>query len=202
MAEKFVPMRPKDDKFQIKAIDKDIITYQVAFGVSEQSAFELFHPELCENGKLTKLGRDECRQVFKYAKNREYADAYRETLKAVLSGKGGEDGALVSDERKENALKKLLNQAMKLVEGGESLDADGLKTVSDIFKKIGLLKDDVEVAEVPRRYLPVQCNDCAYKAFVESHKKNGAVECLCTRCRALKVAQDVGFVYNEKNLLE
>lgn len=129
-------------------------------------------------------------------------DALKAHLSAVTKGGKVVKSDSIDDTRKDNALKSLLNQAMSLVEKGEDLDAESLKTISEIFKKVGLLKDDVEVQEAPRRYLPECCGSCLYRSFVESHVESGEIENACLRCKALKLAQENGFKYEEKTLLE
>lgn len=202
---KFLPDRPNPDNIKIPVADKDLINYTVAFGVSNLKAFTLWHPEFLDAaGKLNKTGRTRCAQFFTYSKNREYADAYRATLAAFL-GKGGgytKVSGEIDGKRKDNALKSLLNQAMLLVERGDELDAESLKTISDIFRKVGLLKDEVEEDEPPRRYLPERCNSCRYRSFVEGCVKTGQVEDDCLRCRALAVAKEHGFRYDPKDLLD
>lgn len=195
-----LPKRPDNDKDlgQIKAADKDLISYVVAFNVPNQKAFALWHPEFLDaSGKLNKTGRAACTQFFNYAKNREYADAYRSTLAKFLnSDKGKSEMHLieVDESRKDNALKSLLNQAMSLVEKGEDLDAESLKTISEIFKKVGLLKDDVEQETRPVRFLPERCfSSCRYRLFVENAVKGGSVIDECQYCKALAFANENGY---------
>lgn len=203
--ERLIPNRPNPDISKIPASDKDMIAYMVAFNIPNQKAFALWHPEFLDSsGKLNKTGRAACTQFFNYSKNREYADSYAAYLKEFLSGdKGKSETHLieVDESRKDKALKSLLNQAMSMVESGDTLDPDTLKVLTEIFKKLGILKDEVEVQEAPRRYLPERCSACAYRSFVESHVESGEIENACLRCKALKVAQENGFVYDEKTLL-
>lgn len=204
--ERLIPNRPNPDTSKIPASDKDMLSYSVAFAIPNQKAFVLWHPEFLDSsGKLNKTGRAACTQFFNYAKNREYADSYAAYLKEFLSGdKGKSETHLieVDESRKDKALKSLLNQAMSMVESGDTLDPDTLKVLTEIFKKLGILKDEVEAQEAPRRYLPERCGSCLYHSFVESHVESGKIENACLRCKALKVAQENGFVYNEKTLLE
>lgn len=199
------PLRPdNDNEFRLSKLEKDILRVTLCLGYSNSTAYALFHPELCDrNGKLNKAGQRECRMFFSHPNNIAYMDAMRAHLEALTKGTVKTLSAdAINDSRKDNALKNLLNQAMSLVEKGEDLDADSLKTISEIFKKVGLLKDEVEVQEAPRRYLPERCSACSYRSFVESHVESGEIENVCLRCKALKVAQDNGFVYDEKTLLE
>ena len=176
MATRLIPIRPADDDSTLSKQDKDMIAFQVLFACDNQTAFLTFHPEYLENGKLNKAGKEECRQKFSYSKCKEYRDRYKQTL-ARFCEHCEEDMTDISEERKERALQKLLHKAMRIVERGDELEPDELKTVSDIFKRIGLLKDENgERIEAPRRYLPETCSGCRYKAFVEENIALGNIE--------------------------
>ena len=192
----------KDDFKQTKA-EKDMMSYVVLYGCSNSTAYALFNRHLLDkNGKLNKAGQIECRMFFSHPNNIAYMDAMRAHLEALTKGTVKTLSAdAINDSRKDNALKSLLNQAMSLVEKGEDLDAESLKTISEIFKKVGLLKDEVEVQESPRRYLPCRCGECDYRSFVESYVETGQIENSCLRCKALDLAKEHGFRYDPKNLL-
>jgi hypothetical protein len=209
MANEFIPKRPLNDGdfTAIKANDRDCLSYAVAFNVPNERVFALFHPEfLDEQGKLTKVGKNQCRQFFSYAKNKEYADAYRETLERHLGGraKSNSDGgnADISDDRIDNSFKSFLLQAIEDIEKGKVVDNETFKLYMELFKKLGRFKDDVEAQEAPRRYLPERCGSCLYRSFVESHVESGDIENACLRCKALKAAQEQDFRYDPKDLLE
>lgn len=208
--ESIIPKRPANDSDfgSIKANDRDCLSYSVAFSVPNERAFALFHPEfLDEQGKLTKVGKIQCRQFFSYARNKEYQDSYSAYLKEFLGKKQSSTSETgigdIDDSRKDKALKSLLNQAMSLVEGGSDLDAESLKTISEIFKKIGLLKDEVEQEMRPIRVLPTRCGECRYRIGVESMVLNGQILDLCQWCKARKCAEEHGYRFNDgKDLLE
>ena len=202
------PKRPANDSdfASIKANDRDCLSYSVAFNVPNERAFSLFHPEfLDEQGKLTKVGKTQCRQFFSYAKNKEYQDSYAACLKSFIGKKNiGNDTDItndIDDSRKDKVLKQLLGQAMSLVESGEDLDPDTMKTVVEVFRKLGILKDEVEEQEAPRRYIPLRCSECDYRSFVESYIETGQIENSCLRCKALDLAKEHGFRYDPKTLL-
>lgn len=205
--ERLIPNRPIPDESKIPAADKDLISYSVAFGVPNQKAFALWHPEFLDSsGKLNKTGRAACTQFFNYAKNREYADAYFDTLSKFIRNRpssGCVDVAVddIDDNRKDKVLKQLLSQAMSLVESGEGLDPDTMKTVVEVFRKLNILKDDVEEQEAPRRYLPERCSACSYRCFVESHVESGEIINECDFCRTRKFAEENGWRFDPtKNL--
>ena len=206
MAEGLIPRRPNNDgEHKIPAHDKECLSYVVAFGVGNETAFARFHPEfLDESGKLTKAGKTQCRQFFSYAKNKEYADDYRATLEAFAKGKTQTktESHETGESRTERAVKKLVSDVLDSIEYNNNLDPEALKDFVEVAKKLGVLKDEEEKAEAARRYLPETCSACKYRIFVECAVENGDVENECLRCRALKIAQENGFVYNEKTLLE
>ncbi|MDE6649284.1 MAG: hypothetical protein K2K45_05080 [Muribaculaceae bacterium] len=196
----------KDSQFAgIRAGDKDCLSVSVAFGWPNEKVYAMFHPEFVEgNGRLNKEGKRQCAQFFAYAKHREYMDAYRETLAKSGGGRAdsGEELA-IDDSRKDKALKSLLNKAMSLVEGGTDLDAESLKVISDIFRKLNLLKDETEQEIRPLRFLPELCfSGCRYRLFVENAIKGGDVIDECKFCRALRYATENGYRDNATNRLD
>lgn len=201
-----IPRRPQCIESKLTVLEKNCIEYAVAFSARNEEAFLLFHPEyITSDGKLSNEGKRRCKDFFSYSKNKEYRDAYAAYLKEFLNGdKGkGETHLIDVDEsRKDKALKSLLNQAMSMVESGDTLDPDTLKVLTEIFKKLGILKDEVEVQESPRRYLPCKClTECAYRLFVESHVENGEIINECDFCRTRRFAEENGWHYDPtKNL--
>lgn len=195
---------------QLKKIDRQIIAYAVLFGVGNQEAFMRFHPEYLDaSGKaMNAAGKQASTMFWNYGKVKDYREQYEKELAEFLGRKQANgvedmtDGSDLSEARKDKALKSLLHQAMGLVEGRGELDAETLKIAAEIFKKVGLLKDEVEQQEAPRRYLPCKCNECIYKSFVESHVESGEIENACLRCKALSYAKNNGFRYDPTNLLE
>lgn len=191
-----------DDFKQTKA-EKDMMSYAVLYGCSNSAAYALFNRHLLDkNGKLNKAGQSECRMFFSHPNNIAYMDAMRAHLEALTKGTVKTLSAdTINDSRKDNALKSLLNQAMSLVEKGEDLDAESLKTISEIFKKVGLLKDEVEVQESPRRYLPERCSACSYRSFVDSNVEGGKIINECDFCRTRRFAEENGWRFDPtKNL--
>lgn len=201
-----IPKRPDNDaEFHLTKAEKDTLVVKCLLGYSNQAAFILFNPHLTENGKLTKAGQTACRQFFTHPKNVEWLESYERTLEQYLDdGEVNEKHSSkpeLSESRKEDALRNLLSRAMALVESGADLDADSLKTVAEIFKKVGLLKDEEVQIEAPRRYLPVRCAECAYRSFVESCVENGEVEDTCQSCKALEFAKKNGFIYDPTTII-
>lgn len=211
MAELNIPTEVKDIKAfpQLKKIDRQIICAAVLMGLPNQDAFLLHHPEYAiSTGKgkyrISDAGAVESKHFWSYSKNREYREQYEKELAEFLGRKQVNRGELsdIDNNRKDKALKALLNQAMSMVEGGADLDADTLKTVTEIFKKLNILKDDVEQVEVPRRYLPERCHaECSYRLFVESHIESGDIISECDYCLTRKFAEEHGWRFDPtKNL--
>ena len=191
---------PDDEKWNLDKNSKDLMAYMVLFQTTKQKAYALFHPEYCVMGKLNSAGVQACEQFFSLAKNKNYLKALRLHVASLIKGfKEGGKSVEITDTRKDKALKSLLNKAMLLIEDWRDLDADGLKTVTEIFRKVGLIKDDVEVQIHPQRYLPEQCRFCRYKSFVESAVKEQAIEDECSICKAMQFAKENGFRYDPTN---
>lgn len=202
-----IPARPVPDEVKIPVADKELLSYVVAFGVPHHVAYARWHPEMTDaSGKLNRAGKQACTHFFSYNKNREYMDAYRKTLEDAVRVKGEgwrAEGADVDDSRKDRALKSLLNQAMSMVESGDTLDPDTLKVLTEIFKKLGILKDEVEQEVRPIRFLPERCRQgCRYRLFVETAVVEGAMVDECRYCRALAYANERGYRDDETCRLE
>ncbi len=205
--DRIIPNRPIPDEIKIPAADKDLISYVVAFNVPNQKAFALWHPEFLDSsGKLNNTGRGACTQFFTYARNKEYADAYRQTLDKYI-GKGSGISAPATEDISESkvdwALKELSRQAISLLEKGGELEADTVKTIVEVFKKMNLLKDDVAQEMRPIRVLPSRCSECRYRIGVESMVLNGHIVDMCAYCKCRKTAEEHGYRFNDgKDLLE
>lgn len=202
--ERLIPNRPIPDDSKIPAGDKDLLSYSIVFGVPNQKAFALWHPEFLDSsGKLNKTGRAACTQFFNYSKNRGYADAYKRTLAEFLERKDSNVSidAELSEDRIDNAYKNLLRLAIEDLERGNVVDNDTYKLYMELFKKLGRFKDDVEEQEAPRRYLPERCSACSYRSFVESNVEGGKIINECDFCRTRKFAEGNGWHYDAtKNL--
>lgn len=202
--ERLIPNRPIPDESKIPAADKDLIGYSIAFGVPNQKAFALWHPEFLDaSGKLSKVGRAQCTQFFNYAKNREYADAYRRTLAEFLSSKENgsvDDGIVINESTKKERVQDMLSRLIKMAKDNPN-DPELIKLEGEIYKKVGWFDDGAETVEAPRRYLPERCGSCNYRSFVESYVETGQIENTCLRCKALDIAKEHGFRYDPKDLL-
>lgn len=207
MANEFIPKRPLNDGdfTAIKANDRDCLSYAVAFNVPNERAFALFHPEfLDEQGRLTKVGKGQSRQFFSYAKNREYADAYRQTLAEFLNRGGGVSSDMESEEIDGDALaRKILSDLAAMVKNGRIQDFEILKIATDILNKYGVLKGSEERVIPPIRVLPERCSTCRYRIGVESAVSDGSILDMCAYCKCHKIAEEHGYRFNDgKDLLE
>lgn len=207
MANEFIPKRPLNDGdfAAIKANDRDCLSYAVAFNVPNERAFSLFHPEfLDEQGKLTKVGKGQCRQFFSYAKNKEYADSYRQTLSEFLNRGVAVNSDMESDEIDGDALaRKILSDLAAMVKNGRIQDFEILKIATDILNKYGVLKGSEERVIPPIRVLPERCSTCRYRIGVESAVFDGQILDMCAYCKARKCAEEHGYRFNDgKDLLE
>ena len=207
MANEFIPKRPLNDGdfTAIKANDRDCLSYAVAFNVPNERAFALFHPEfLDESGKLTKVGKSQSKQFFSYAKNKEYADAYRQTLSEFLNRGVAVNSDMESEEIDGDALaRKILSDLAAMVKNGRIQDFEILKIATDILNKYGVLKGSEERVIPQVRVLPERCSTCRYRIGVESAVSDGQILDMCAYCKARKCAEEHGYRFNDgKDLLE
>ncbi|OKY84307.1 MAG: hypothetical protein BHV69_09795 [Bacteroidales bacterium 52_46] len=205
--ERLIPNRPIPDESKIPAADKDMLSYAIAFAVPNQKAFALWHPEFLDSsGKLNKTGRAACTQFFNYAKNREYADAYKRTLAEFLERKDtkiGDELEELTEERKEKASKLLMLEVIKMIEAGKISDPEFAKLVTDLAIKMKITKEDVDRIIAPIRVLMTRCSECRYRIGVESMVLNGQMLDMCAYCKCRKLAEEHGYRFNDgKDLLE
>lgn len=203
-----IPTRPKNDaEFgTIKKADKELLSYVAAMQIPHETAFLRWHPEFMDaSGRLNKSGKQACGQFFRYNKNKAYMDAYAETLAEAMGAKSRESvdvSTEISESRKDEALKSLLDKAMRLVESGTDLDAESLKVISDIFRKLNLIGDEVETQIRPLRFLPQRCSSCRMRIFVESAVAEGSVLDMCSFCKCRSFAEENGYKFDERDLLD
>ncbi len=200
-----IPLRP-NGTFKIGSKDDmDLLTYFVLFRVSKEGAFARFYPEYAySNGKLTDRGKAKCKEYFAHAEHVKYIDAYKQTLQEFCGGtdSGYERVVEITDARKEKALTKLLKRAIELAESRD-VDPDTLKTITEIFKRLNILKEEEDKVLPPVRYLPARCkSECAYRLYCESAITNLEMINGCNYCKALQCAKENGFEYNPTSLLD
>lgn len=203
--QRLIPNRPISDESKISAADKDMLSYVVAFNVPNQKAFALWHPEfLDDSGKLNKTGRARCTETFSYAKNREYMDAYRQTLAEYLNQSNGALSREGLEDIDGDALaRKILSDLAAMIQNGRIQDYEILKIATDILNKYGVLKGSEERLVPPVRILPERCSRCRYRACVESLKATGRILDMCEYCKARKYAEEQNYRFNDgKDLLE
>lgn len=204
-----IPLEIKDKSAfpQLKKNDRLTIAYAVLFGVGNQEAFMRFNPHYIDaSGKaMNPAGKKASTMFWNYGKVKDYRQTYEEELSEFLGRKSTPKSEIIGEideSRKDKALKSLLNQAMSLVEGSGDLDAETLKIAAEIFKKVGLLKDEVEQQVRPLRFLPERCGSCRARIFVESAVANGDVLDMCLYCKARRAAEENGYRFESNNLLD
>ena len=137
----------KDKEFTIPVLDKELIVYVVALGVSNEKAYARFHPEFLDiNGKLSDIGKKQCRQFFSYARNKEYMDAYRDTLEKTLGkSKRPQVTEEMSESRKDKALKIFTNKVYDQMEQVDNLQE--MTDVATLGKAVKIFREEEEKVE-------------------------------------------------------
>lgn len=158
-------MRPRRGVYDLKPEEMDCLNWHVLSGCPRDEAFLRFiRPDYLVNRNSPAV-KEAVKQFFAMAQVRDYMDAYRETITEREKPKVKPAASL--EERKANAKAKAMEFAMSLADNIES--ADDPETVLKLMDKVGLLDTEEEVVEQPRRYLPVTCNSCEYRKFIEEN---------------------------------
>ena len=168
MAKSLIPMRPEGLLSSLTQDEQSGLTWYILSGCSKKDAFITFcRPDMLASKAKAAID-DYIKQFFARKEVKEYIEAYEATLDKFLHPvpvKATMAGSL--EERKAKARAKAIEFAMSLADNIES--ADDPETVLKLMDKVGLLDGDEEVEELPRRYLPVTCSECAYRKFVEEN---------------------------------
>jgi len=165
-----VPMRPEGFNSSLNQGEQTCLTWLVLSGCSREDAFILFaRPDMAES-RARAVVKETIKQFYARAEVKEYLMAYRTTLEELINPKqkGKEPvSAGTLEERKARAKTRATEFAMSLAENIDQ--ADDPEYVLKLMDKVGLLDADEQVEEQPRRYLPLACNECAYRKFVEEN---------------------------------
>lgn len=163
-----IPLRPKDFVSSLSQPEQSALTWFVLSGCTKKEAFLIFARPDMLSSKAQAAIDDYVKQFFAQKPVKDYIDAYEKTLDEFLHPtpvKVQPTGSL--EERKAKAKTKALEFAMSLLDNIES--AEDQEFVLKMADKVGILDSDEQVEELPRRYLPVTCSECAYRKFVEEN---------------------------------
>lgn len=167
--EPLIPMRPAGFVSDLTQSEQTCLTWFVLSGCSKADAYLKFvRPDFVDS-KAKPAVDSAVRQFYAAKPVKDYIDAYTATINDLLTPKPvvstSPKGTI--EERKAKTKTKLVEFAMSLADRIE--EAEDPEAVLKIADKIGLLDQDEEAEEVPRRYLPVTCSMCEYRKFVEEN---------------------------------
>jgi len=189
-------MRPKGLMFDLLPEEMDCLSYYVLSGCPREVAFLKFARPDFIGSKAQTAVKAATSQFFASKTAKDYMEAYKKTIDEILNPPQVKEAPRGNiEERKARAKTKLVEFAMSLANNID--DADDPEAVLKIADKIGLLDQEEQVAEQPRRYLPESCSTCAYRAFCEQE-----CEDLCEECEARAFAEEHGFEYKKQTLIK
>lgn len=168
MAKAIIPIKPKDFTSPLTAPEQMCLTWYVLSGCPKKEAFITFARPDMLNSKAKAAIDDYVKQFYARKEVKDYIAAYEATLGDLLHPAPKKivnvDSSTI-EEKKSRALAKLVEYVLSESENIE--EADDPKAILDYANKIGIFDVGEKVEELPRRYLPVTCGDCAYRKFVE-----------------------------------
>lgn len=196
MATSVIPLRPKDFVSNLTQDEQAALTWYILSGCSKKTAFVTFaRPDMLPS-KAKAAVDSYVQQFFAQKESIDYLNAYRQTIDTFLNPPAKKkQGAQESlDERKVKSKTKLVEFALELVDHIET--ADDPEAVMKMADKLGLLDSDEDQAEEPRRYLPTQCGECAYRKFCEEHTED-----MCPSCKYFQFGEDNGIHFAKEEML-
>lgn len=165
-----IPLRPRDLSTTLTGPEQTCLTWYVLSGCTKKEAFVTFARPDMVNSKAKAAVDDFVKQFFASKEARDYIVAYEETLDEFIhptqKKSAAPDGVSV-EEKKSKALAKLVEYVLS--EANHIETADDPKAILDYANKIGIFDMDEQAEELPRRYLPETCGNCAYRKFVEEN---------------------------------
>ena len=170
MAKPLIQIRPSG-QFDLRPEEMDCITWVILSGCPKEDAFLKFVRPDYIGSKATAAMKDAVKQFFAMADVQKYADSYRSAIKKLLDKEERNFDDIKKpqtlEERKARAKAKLVEFAMDLADNINQ--ADDPEFVLKMADKAGILEQEDQADELPRRYLPVTCNECEYRKFVEEN---------------------------------
>lgn len=176
-----IPRRPQKAIDGLKKEEMDCLNWYVIFGDPLEECYARFVvPQFKDNPKLL---REYAKQFAAGAQVKEYIAAYKEELDSVgvekqrvvasARKKADESDEDYSTRRKRESVEKVMAKIADMVD--DIGDAETLLDTVKAMKDTGYFENAV-VASPPGRYLPISCNQCEYKAFIDKHVKSGDIE--------------------------
>jgi len=162
-------MRPKQGKFELKQEEMLGLNWYVLSGCTREDAFLKFVRPDFLGSKAQAAIKAAVQQFFATKEVQDYLDAYKKTINDLINPtqQKVDKSTGTLEERMARSKEKLVEFAMQLADNIEQ--AEDPESVLKIADKIGLLDQEEQVEEQPRRYLPVSCGECAYRKFVEEN---------------------------------
>ena len=163
-----IPLRPEGYVSSLTQPEQSCLTWFILSGCTKKEAFITFARPDMLGSKAKAAVDDYVRQFYARKDVKEYLEHYEKTLNDFLHPAPVKTASSESiEERMAKAKTKLVEFAMTLADNIE--DAEDPEAVLKIADKIGLLDQERDVEEQPRRYLPVSCGICEYRKFVEEN---------------------------------
>lgn len=196
MSKSKIPIRPSGT-FKLTQQEQEAISWHIISGMARTEVYRRFiRPDL----ETSKAALDKLTKMFFEDKEvKRYMEEYQSTLDDFLNPKEKPKKEITEEEMKariNKGIEKLKEFAFNQADKISTLEEPG--EVVKLWRSLGLFGDDEEVAEAPRRYLPVQClSECRYRAFVEQE-----CEDLCIYCKYKAYANENGIHYKTENQLK
>ena len=195
MSKSKIPIRPSGT-FKLTQQEQEALSWHIISGMARTEVYRRFiRPDL----ETSKAALDKLTKMFFEDKEvKRYMEEYQSTLDDFLNPKEKPKKELTEEEMKariNKGIEKLKEFAFNQADKISTLEEPG--EVVKLWRSLGLFGDDEEVAEAPRRYLPVQCmSECRYRVFVEQE-----CEDLCIYCKYKAYANENGVHYKSENQL-
>ena len=195
MSKSLIPIRPKGFASNLTQEEQDCCTWYLLSGCNKKDAFLAFARPDMLNSRAQAAIDEYVRQFFARKEVKEYLLVYEQTIDMILHPVVKKVPIEDLEKKKAETKNKLVEFAINLVDNIDmAKDPEMILKMAD---KLGMLDQEEEKVELPRRYLPVQCGSCAYRQFCEDNTED-----MCPHCKYLQECERHGIHFAKTDMLD
>lgn len=168
-----LPLKPKHRRYDLTEAEMRALRNVVAFGEDKKAMYIAFvRPDLASSPALSKNYAD---QFFNSTEARNFITDYGKLLDGVKVEREAEVQAepKTPEEIAAYSVGEFKGKVYTAMRTAESLDE--LDTAAKLGDRVGAFDNEEQRVEQPRIYIPLTCEKCEYKAFIEENIKNGNI---------------------------
>lgn len=191
-----IPLRPKSGKYDLRQEEMDGLSWYVLSGCTREDAFLKFIRPDFIGSKASSAIKSAVQQFFAMKDVKDYIESYKATIASTLKGEE-KPKDIIKDIETRKAEAKVKAEEFIIEMANDLEHASDPEFVLKAMDKVGFFDDEKKQEEVPRRYLPEDCDGCRYRLFCEEQCEDE-----CVYCKYKKFGEENGLHLKPENQLE